>query len=111
MNVSGPCFVMVKKGQPFNKYEVVLTETTPLTIKTKSYYFDKKSDAELYYKYLLQVVGEKEIKDFIAYNRNPQWEKNEYKEFRDSINWQELKDAVKDLVFIFEENEVRRMKK
>lgn len=97
MNVSGPCFVVVKNGVPFNKYEVNATSISPLGFKTDSFYFDKKEDAEIYYLFLLQEDGEKELNRLLASDRTFLWEKEEYRAFKKSINWQELKNKVKTL--------------
>lgn len=111
MNVSGPCFVIIKNGEPFNKYEVVATETTPLCITTEAYYFEKEYEAELYVKYLQQEAGLKDINKLLSSDRTFKWEKDEYKEFKDSINWEELRDAVKDLKFEYYKEVYRRNKK
>lgn len=98
MNVSGPCFVIVKNGVPFNKYEVNATVNSPIGCwTTTSYYFDKKEEAETFYLYLLQEEGEKEIDKLLKSDRTFLWEKAEYREFKKSINWQELRDKVKKI--------------
>lgn len=102
MNVCGPSFVKIKDGKTCNKYLVSTQEYSPFQIKSVCYYFDSKDDAELYYMFLLQEEGERNIKQFLAYGRNPAWEKLEMIEFRDSIDWQKLKDEVKDIQFIKE---------
>ena len=111
MNVSGPCFVIMKNGAPFNKYEVVATETTPLCITTEAFYFEDKNDAELYVRYLQQEAGLKDINKLLASDRTFKWEKDEYEEFKNSIDWGELRTAVKDLKFEYYKKVFRRNKK
>lgn len=111
MNVSGPCFVSIKNGLPFGKYEVVATTKTPLSIITEAFYFEQNADAELYVKYLQQEAGLKDINKLLSSDRTFKWEKEEYRAFRDSINWDELRDAVKNLKFEYEKQIYRRNKK
>ena len=92
----------MKNGVAFNKYEVAATETTPFTITTNLYYFDDKDEAELYVKYLLQENGEKELNRLLVSDRTFKWEKEEYRAFKNSINWDELRNAVKNLQFTTE---------
>lgn len=111
MSVSGPCFVSIKNGVPFNKYEVVSTAKTPLCIITEVFYFDKEPDAELYVKYLQQEEGLKDINKILSSDRTFKWEKDEYREFKDSINWDVLRNAVKGLHFEYRKEIFRRNKK
>ena len=111
MNVSGPCFVIVKNGAPFNKYEVVATESSPLCITTEAFYFESKSDAELYVRYLRQEAGLKDIDKLLSSDRTFKWEKEEYREFKNSIDWDELRNAVKGLKFEHFKTVYRRNRK
>jgi len=108
MNVSGPCFVIMKNGAAFNKYEVAATENTPLAIITTLYYFDDKDDAELYVKFLLQENGLRELNKLLASDRTFKWEKEEYEVFKNSINWDELRNKVKSLTFTTQTIKVQR---
>lgn len=99
MEIRGPCFYPIKNGEPFNKYEVLASETTPKGIITDKYYFDSKDDAELYLRFLLQEDGLKSINKTISSPRTYIWEKNEYKAFKASIDWGELRFKVKNLRF------------
>lgn len=111
MNISGPCFVIMKNGQRFNKYEVAVTETTQLAIITDLYYFNSESDAELYVMYLYQEQGEKDLKKLLASNRTFQWEKAEYREFMKTIDWDSLKKEVKHIKFTKETVKILRKAK
>lgn len=111
MNVSGPCFVIIKNGEPFNKYEIVATENSPLCVTTEAFYFEKEDEAELYKKYLLQEAGLKNINKLLASDRTFKWEKDEYRTFRDSINWDDLREAVKGLKFEHHKYIYKRNKK
>lgn len=111
MNVSGPCLVIMKNGVVFNKYEVAATETTPLMITTNLYYFDKKDDAEIYVKFLQQEEGEKELRKLLKSDRTFMWEKEEYKAFMKTIDWDVLKNRVKTLNFTTETVRVLRKAK
>ena len=111
MNVSGPCFVIMKNGEIFNKYEVVATHKTPLLIVAEAFYFDKKDDAELYVKYLQREAGLKDINKLLSSDRTFKWEKEEYEEFKNSIDWDEYRRLVKDLKFEYQKTTVRRNKK
>lgn len=109
--MSGPCFVSIKNGAPFGKYEVVATEKTPLLIITEAFYFDKEADAELYVLYLKREAGLKEINKILASDRTFKWEKDEYREFKNSIDWDEYRKAVKNLKFEYQKTIFRRNKK
>lgn len=111
MNISGPCFVVVKNGKRFNKYEVAVTETTPLSINTDLYYFDREQDAELYLMYLYQEAGEKELKKLLASDRTFKWEKEEYRAFMKTIDWDDLKNRVKNFKYIKETHNILRKAK
>lgn len=111
MSVSGPCFVSIKNGVPFNKYEVVSTVKTPLCIITEVFYFEKEPDAELYVKYLQQEEGLKNINKILSSDRTFKWEKDEYREFRDSVDWSVLRNAVKDLKYEYKKETFRRNKR
>ena len=111
MNVSGPCFVVMKDGATFNKYEVVATQKTPLLIIAEAFYFDKEADAELYVKYLQREAGLKDINKLLSSDRTFKWEKEEYRDFKDTIDWDEYKRLVKDLKFEYKKTTYRRGKK
>lgn len=89
----------VHNGRVINKYEIVTRVRVPRGIQSTKYYFSNKDDAELYLLFLYQERGEKEINTFLASKRYHQWEKREYMEFKKTINWDELRNAVKDLAF------------
>lgn len=110
-NISGPCLVIIKNGEPFNKYEVVATETTPLCITTEVFYFDNKDDAELYVLYLQREAGLDDIEKLLRSDRTFLWEKREYEEFMKTIDWDEYKNKVKDLKFEYHKEIFRRNKK
>lgn len=111
MNVSGPCFVSVKNGERFNKYEVVATTKTPLLIIAEAFYFDQEADAELYVKYLQREAGLKDINKLLSSDRTFKWEKQEYEDFKDTIDWDEYKRQVQDLKFIYKKTTYKRGKK
>ena len=111
MNISGPCLVIVKNGAPFNKYEIAVTQTTPLAVVTDLYYFDDKNDAELYIMYLYQEAGEKEIHKLLTSDRTFKWEKEEYRQFMKTIDWNVLKNKVKELTFTKETVKIVRKAK
>lgn len=99
MDISGPAFCILKDGKPFNKYEVVATDRNAKGITATAYYFDSKEDAELYLRFLLQKEGEKSINAFLHSERTPLWEKREYREFKESIDWNEIPAKVKNIKF------------
>ena len=111
MNVSGPCFVSLKNGATFNKYEVVATEKTPLLIVTEAFYFENKDDAELYVKYLQREAGLSDIKKILASDRTFKWEKKEYEDFMETIDWDEYKRMVANLKFEYQRTVYKRGKK
>lgn len=111
MSVSGPCFVIMKDGVSFNKYEVTHTVQTPLLIKTDSFYFDNKDDAETYFLFLQQEEGEKELNKTINCDRTFLYEKEELIAFRNSINWDELRDKVKKMSYFTQTTVVKRKAK
>lgn len=109
--MSGPCFVIIKNGVPFNKYEVVATESTPLCITTEVFYFKEKDEAELYVKYLQRKAGLKDINKILHSERTFLWEKKEYEEFKNSIDWSEYDDRIKKMKFEYYKYVYRRNKK
>lgn len=111
MNISGPCLVIVKNGAPFNKYEIAVTQTTPLAVVTDLYYFEDKEDAEVYLLFLYQEAGEKEINKLLTSERTFKWEKEEYRAFKKSIDWNLLKNKVKTLHYIKETVKIQRKAK
>ena len=111
MNVSGPCFVIMRNGERFNKYEVVATTKTPLLIIAEAFYFDKEQDAELYVKYLQREAGLKDINKLLSSDRTFKWEKKEYEDFKDSIDWDEYKNQIKDLKYEYRKTTYKRGKK
>lgn len=102
MEVSGPDKVLLKDGLPFNKFEVVTRVRTPKGTTATFYYFDRWADAELYYHYLLQVIGINNLEKTINNKRTFLWEKKELQEFLDTIDQSILEEAVKDLHFTTE---------
>lgn len=111
MNISGPCLVIIKNGEPFNKYEVVTTETTPLCINTEVFYFNNKDDAELYVLYLQREKGKKDIEKILHSDRTFLWEKKEYEDFKETIDWNEYKDKIKNIKFEHHKEVFKRGKK
>lgn len=112
MELSGPSFVIVKNGRLLKKYEVIARSCSPKGIQTTAYYFNKKRDAELYYQYLNQIEGEKSLNNLINSDRTFKWEKKEYQDFKDSIDWNELPSKIKKIKFTSETTftEVRKKK-
>ena len=111
MNISGPCLVIVKNGAPFNKYEIAVTQTTPLEIITTLYYFDVKDDAEVYLLYLNQEAGERELNKLLSSDRTFKWEKEEYRQFMGTIDWAALKNKAKKIKFTKETVKILRKAK
>ena len=111
MNISGPCLVIIKNGEPFNKYEVVATTKTPLSIITEAFYFDKEDDAELYGKYLQREAGLKEINKLLSSDRTFKWEKKEYEDFKETIDWDEYRRMVANLKYEYKKTIYKRNKK
>lgn len=97
MELSGPCFVIVKNGRLINKYELIARVRTPKGIQSTMYYFDTPEDAEIYREYLIQKEGAKELDRVIHSERTYLKDKKEYEEFRDSIDWATLPTKVKKI--------------
>lgn len=97
MELSGPCFVIVKNGRLINKYELIARVRTPKGIQSTLYYFTTEEDAETYRLYLIQKEGEKELNRIIQSDRTYLHDKKDYKAFRDSIDWAELPAKVKKI--------------
>lgn len=108
MSISGPCFCPIKNGRPFNQYELVWVERTPKGYKTTKYYLRTKKAAELYCQYLQQLEGKEIIKGVLNSKRTYNWEKEEYEQFRDSIDWDTLPKKIKRLKVITETTFVQR---
>ena len=99
MDISGPAFCIVKDGLPFNKYEIETTERTPKGICSTAYYFDTLEDAELYLRFLQQKEGERYIDSVLSSTRTPNWEKKEFIEFQESIDWNQIPAKVESVKF------------
>lgn len=102
MDISGPSFCGIRNGKPCNKYLIVTRVQTLKGITNVLYFFDTKDDAELYLRFLQQVEGEKFVNSVIHSNRTPIWERREFVEFKESIDWEELRVKVKDIKFTTE---------
>ena len=102
MDISGPSFCKVRNGKPCNKYLIITRERTPKGIYNVLYFFKTVNDAELYLRFLQQKEGERFIKSVIGSTRTPLWEKKEFKEFKDSIDWEEIPAKVKKIKFTTE---------
>lgn len=87
----------VHNGRILNKYELVTRKRTINGIQNSRYYFKTKEDAELYLRFLLQEEGERQIDNFLKSKRHHQWEKEEYQDFKESIDWETLRKAVKKI--------------
>lgn len=99
MDIKGPAFVIMKDGKMLNKYEIVTTKKTLAGYQNTCFYFNSKKDAELYLRFLQQVEGEKFIKDILSSRRTPNWEKKEFREFEETIDWDELPAKVRNIKF------------
>lgn len=99
MELVGPSFCIVKNGRLINKYELIARIKTPKGTQSTLYYFDSKEDAELYRLYLMQLEGEKELNTLIDSSRTHNWERREYEEFKESIDWEEIPNKVKGIKF------------
>lgn len=102
MSISGPCFCPIKGGRPFNKYEVVYRTRTPKGLESIKYYFDTEQDAELYLLFLYQQEGLRDINKVLSSTRTYFWEKEAYKAFKESIDWEELPAKIKNIKVIKE---------
>ena len=99
MEVSGPTKVLMKDGYPVNLYEVVIRRRTPKGTTATFYLFKREAEAEIYYQYLLQVIGVEDLDKTIANKRTFEWERQELVQFRNTLDLTELEDAVKGLHF------------
>lgn len=99
MDISGPSFCPVRNGKPCNKYLIITRAHSLKGISNVLYFFDTKNDAELYLRFLQQLDGEKFVNSVIHSNRTPLWEKKEFRDFKESIDWDEIPAKVKDIKF------------
>lgn len=102
MELSGPSFVIVKNGKLINKYELIARVRSPKGIQSTLYYFNTEKDAELYRQYLIQCEGLKSLDKAITSRRIFNWERKEYEDFKESIDWDELPAKIKDIKFTSE---------
>lgn len=100
---------MIKNGLPFNKYEVVCSESTPKGISSDCYYFNNKRDAEIYILYLYQLEGVKDIERLLHSNRTHLWEKREFEEFLATLDLEKLPNRVKKIQFTTEHHFVEKL--
>lgn len=97
MEIVGPCFMPIKDGRPFNRYEVVVRIRNAKGIYATRYFFKTLEDAETYLLFLYQQEGCKDIDRILTSSRTYKWEKRQYEEFRDSIDWEELPRKIKNM--------------
>lgn len=97
MEISGPSHVLYRDGKPADSYLVTSTEKTMTEIKVWSYYFDNPEDAELYLRYLQQEEGMKNLNRVLASKKVPDYEKKDYRAFKDSIDTTILIEIAKKL--------------
>lgn len=102
MDISGPSFCAVRNGKPCNKYLLVTRERTPKGITNVFYFFDTVDAAELYLRFLQQLEGQRFIEGVINSSRTPLWEKREFREFQETIDWAELPAKIKKIKFTTE---------
>lgn len=102
MDISGPSFCAVRNGKPCNKYLLITRERTPKGITNVLYFFDTVEAAELYLRFLQQVEGQKFIEGVIHSSRTPLWEKREFRDFQETIDWDELPAKIKNIKFTTE---------
>lgn len=93
---------MVRNGKPCNKYLLITRERTPKGITSVLYFFDTVEAAELYLRFLQQVEGQKFIESIIHASRTPLWEKREFRDFQETIDWDELPAKIKNIKFTTE---------
>lgn len=110
MKLSGPCFMPVHLGKPFNKWQVNRSFTRNHKITTESYYFNSKEDAETYYQYFIQEAAREDLEKAIKSTRTYKWEKEELIEFKKTLDFSILENKIKNIFFIKEVNicEIRR---
>lgn len=108
MSISGPCFVPIKNGKPFNKYELVWVVKTPKGTKATKYYLRTKEAAERYLVYLQHLEGQEIIEAALRSSRTYKWEKDEYIAFRDSIDWKSIEKDIKHFKVITETTFIER---
>lgn len=102
MDISGPSFCAIRNGKPCNKYLLITREKTPKGIHNVLYFFTTKNDAEFYLRFLQQKEGERFLNSVLNSSRTPLWEKKEYDEFKESIDWEEIPAKVRDIKFTTE---------
>lgn len=106
-SVSNTCFVRVKDGKPFNKYEVRQTTTNRFTCtaNVEFWYFDKEEDAELYRRFLLERIGETEIHRLAGSSTVTSFDRKAYREFIDNTDFHQY--DVSGLNFLYESRSVK----
>jgi len=105
MEISGPCKVIVKDGLVFNKY-LITQEIKNYALSGSSwtcYYFDTKEDAELYLLFLYQKEGVKFLEQQINSPKTYLYDKKEFMEFRDSIDFLALPAKISNINVVIEQ--------
>lgn len=112
MKLSGPCFVLVHNGMPFNKWQINKSYVRNNIITTESYYFNTEEEAETYYLYFQQEIAREDLEKTIKSRKTYQWERRELLEFKKTLDFSILENKIKDIIFIKEINhcEIRRRK-
>ncbi len=97
MEVRGPCLLTFHNGNPCHLFEVGTTEITPKGYVNICYYFDNWDEAEVYVQYLYQVAGVLDNQKKLRSKKVPAWEKNEIRDFLNSLDLDALENAAKRL--------------
>lgn len=102
MEISGPSFCPIRNGKPCNKYLIITRERNPKGVLNTLYFFTNQDDAEVYLRFLQQVEGRRFVDSVLHSTRTPLWEKKEFRDFEESIDWEELPAKIKKIEFTTE---------
>lgn len=97
MEIIGPCHVLLRDGKQVDLQLVSTVKFSLLTCITTAYYFHSVADAELYISYLQQEEGLRNLESILSSKKIPEYEKKGYREFRDSLEPEILRNAVKSI--------------
>lgn len=97
MEIVGPCHVLLRDGKPVDLQMVSTVKYTLLTCTSTAYYFTNVEDAELYMRYLQQEEGLRTLESILYSKKIPEYEKKSYREFKNTLEPEILRNAIKNI--------------
>jgi len=110
-DISDVCFISVKDGLPFNKFEITKTTRTGISAATiESWWFDTMDDADKYRLFLLLEEGYKNLGQAIHSVHTPSADRADYKIYRASLDLHQYDEIIRQIKFTTQKRSIRWIK-